>query len=130
MVLTVRTLKVKLELSASSTDAAAALAPVAGSADTTELVTAVGEGPAANTADDMELCSTAELLELVNDYYEADVEASKTDFLVSQSFAHGEIDFEHAALTNPGVASAPVALRAQLGAGNADCNIENLISRD
>lgn len=98
--------------------------------DTAEVTKALQAGPAGNVADDMELCSTAELLELVNEYYEADIQTAQSEFLVSQNFAHGDVDFEHAALTNPGVASAAVALRAQFGAGQADCNVENLISRD
>ena len=48
--------------SPTSGDAAVALATVVGSSDTVEVAKALQEGPAANTTNDMELCSTAKLL--------------------------------------------------------------------
>lgn len=66
------------------TSAAAIASTSAGSpVDITELAEKIEQGAAANQADDLELCSTSELLELFDDYYQDDKKRLDTDFLVS-----------------------------------------------
>ena len=65
--------------------------PASTSAQTVELIIPV------NTADSMELCSTAELIELSAEYTEADEQQKQNDFSVSEVRTETDIDFDHPA---------------------------------
>ncbi len=84
---------------------------------------------AVNKNDAMELVSSAELVDLFSEYYESD--KIDMDFLTNDKSCNGDIDFEHAAFTNPGVAAAvPTNTRAELGSNTEDYDIDNMISYD
>ncbi|DBA90818.1 TPA: hypothetical protein ACH3X1_004021 [Trebouxia sp. C0004] len=86
-------------------------------------------GAAVNKNDAMELVSSAELVDLFSEYYESD--KIDMDFLTNDKSCNGDIDFEHAAFTNPGVAAAvPTNTRAELGSNTEDYDIDNMISYD
>ncbi|DBA77863.1 TPA: hypothetical protein ACH3X1_009217 [Trebouxia sp. C0004] len=77
-------------------------------------------GAAVNKNDAMELVSSAELVDPFSEYYESD--KIDMDFLTNDKSCNGDIDFEHAAFTNPGVAAAvPTNTRAELEIPAADC---------
>ena len=52
-----------------------------------------------NTADSMELCSTAELIELFEGYTAADVKQKEDDYFVSETSCTVDLDFNHPAVT-------------------------------
>jgi hypothetical protein len=83
-----------------------------------------------NSADAMELCSTAELVDLFAEYYEADVEQLKTDYYISDHSINAELDFDHIAFSNPGVTSKAPHARALLGSSTQHLDIDSLISHD
>lgn len=83
----------------------------------------------ANTADSMELCSTAELVELFAEYADADVEQKKDDFFVKDTHADIDIDFDHPALNETAPASALLA-RVELGDSNEEYSLDDLVSKD
>ncbi|DBA78853.1 TPA: hypothetical protein ACH3X1_008740 [Trebouxia sp. C0004] len=69
------------------------------------------------------------LVDLFSEYYESD--KIDMDFLTNDKSCNGDIDFEHAAFTNPGVAAAvPTNTRAELGSNTEDYDIDNMISYD
>jgi hypothetical protein len=85
-----------------------------------------------NTADAMELCSTAELVELFAEYTAADVQQKEDDFFVSESHCSVDLDFNHPALdvsATTAPVSAGVLARAQLGDSNEDFDLNDMISR-
>ncbi len=51
-----------------------------------------------NTADSMELCSSAELIELFAGYTAADVKQREVDYFVRESSCIEDVDFNHPAL--------------------------------
>ncbi|DBB09009.1 TPA: hypothetical protein ACH3X3_007637 [Trebouxia sp. C0006] len=85
-----------------------------------------------NTADSMELCSTAELIELFEGYTAADVKQKKDDYFVSETSCTVDLDFNHAAIDESLVASAAVSTtplaRAELGDSNEDYDLSTLVS--
>ena len=85
---------------------------------------------AVNSSDAMELCSTAELVELFAEYTAADVQQLKEDYLVSESHCDVDLDIFHPALEMSGVPGpVSVVARAQLGDSNEDVDFSALISR-
>ncbi|DBA94596.1 TPA: hypothetical protein ACH3X1_002178 [Trebouxia sp. C0004] len=72
-----------------------------------------------NTADSMELCSTAELIELFEGYTAADVKHKEDDYFVSKSSYTVDLDFNRPAIDESLAASAAVSAtplaRAELG---------------
>ena len=97
--------------------------PASSSAQTDELIVPV------NTADSMEVCSTAELVELFAEYTEADEQQKQNDLFVSELGTETDIDFNHPALTEIATASAPLA-RAVLGDSHEEYNLDDLVSKD
>ena len=77
--------------------------PASTSAQTDELTIPV------NTADSMELSSTAALVELLAEYTEADEQQKQNDFFVSEVRTETDIDFDHPALAGTATASTPLA---------------------
>ena len=74
------------------------------------------------------LCSTTELLELFEGYYETDKKRLQNDFLISQTGFHLDLDLDHPAPSDPGnVPHAIAPVRAEVGTGQGDCDIESLI---
>ena len=97
--------------------------PASSSAQTDELIVPF------NTADSMEVCSTAELVELFAEYTEADEQQKQNDFFVSELGTETDIDFNHPALTEIATASAPLA-HAVLGDSHEEYNLDDLVSKD
>ncbi|DBB05690.1 TPA: hypothetical protein ACH3X1_012301 [Trebouxia sp. C0004] len=106
-----------------ATLAAAAIAlamPAAAPSDIADIVGQLEAGPAEtgaaiNKDDAMQLCSVEELVDLFAEYYEAD-KSDCSAFLTNDKNTDGDIDFDHAAFSNPGVAPAkPTNTRAVLG---------------
>ncbi|DBA89522.1 TPA: hypothetical protein ACH3X1_016172 [Trebouxia sp. C0004] len=85
-----------------------------------------------NTADSMELCSTAELIELFEGYTAADVKQKEDDYFVSETSCTVDLDFNHPAIDESLVASAAVSTtplaRAELGDSNEDYDLSSLVS--
>ena len=69
---------------------------ITGATDSTDLVEQLEVGSAVNTADTMELCSTAELGELFSQYYDDDRAriSSSEGYLLNDRDADGDIDFK------------------------------------
>lgn len=88
----------------------------------------VERGAPVNAADSMELCSTAEVVELFGEYYNADVEQQKNDYLISDSRTSIDLDFDHPALTQ--VTAPPPIARVQLGDNTEQYDLDNLVSKD
>ncbi|DBA94016.1 TPA: hypothetical protein ACH3X1_001668 [Trebouxia sp. C0004] len=107
--------------------------PAAGPSDTADIVEQLEAGSAgsANNKDDaMQLCSVAELADLFAEYYEADLSECST-FLTNDKSTDGDIDFDHAAFSNPGMARAqPTNTRAVLGHNVERHSIDDMISYD
>ena len=59
----------------------------------------IERGAPVNAADSMELCSTAEIVEVFGEYYDADIELKEKLFLISDSRTSIDLDFDHPALT-------------------------------
>ena len=89
---------------------------------------AIERGAPVNAADSMELCSTAEIVELFGEYYDADVEQQKKDYLISDSRTSPDLDFDHPALTQ--VTAPPPIARVQLGDNTEQYDLDNLVSKD
>ncbi|DBB05315.1 TPA: hypothetical protein ACH3X3_010543 [Trebouxia sp. C0006] len=89
---------------------------------------AIERGAPVNAADSMELCSTAEIVELFGEYYDADVEQQKNDYLISDSRTSTDLDFDHPALTQ--VTAPPPIARVQLGDNTEQYDLDNLVSKD
>ena len=51
-------------------------------------------------------------------------------FLVSHERINLDIDFDHPALSNPGRGSAAAPVRAEVGSGKAECDVESLIATE
>jgi len=87
-----------------------------------------------NSADEMQLCSTAELLDVFSDYFDADkeyLENAGTGFLVNDKSTDTDIDFDHPSFTNPGAAAAaPKNTRAVLGGNSQAYDTSAMISTD
>ena len=83
----------------------------------------------ANAADSMELCSTAELVELFAEYTEADERHKATDYLISEVHFETDLGFDHPALLEVSNVSTPLA-RAVLGDSNEDYDLDALMSQD
>ena len=92
-------------------------------ADLGELTQQLEQGLSANQADDLELCSTTDLLDMFDDYYQEDKKRLESDFLINQTGTH----FDHQALSNSARSSAAAPVRAELGSYNAECDVESLI---
>ena len=120
----------KIEAAEATAENAADSASGDGCADITELESQIEQGFGANQADDLELCSTTELLDMFDDYYQEDKKRLENDFLISQTGTHLDIDFDHPALSNLARSSAAAPVRAQVGSGNAACDVESLISAE
>ncbi|DBB00179.1 TPA: hypothetical protein ACH3X1_014011 [Trebouxia sp. C0004] len=86
-----------------------------------------------NTADSMELYSTAELIELFEGYTAADVKQKEDNYVVSESSCTVDLDFNHPAIDESLVASAAVSAtplaRAELCDSNDDYDLSSLASR-
>ncbi|DBA73520.1 TPA: hypothetical protein ACH3X1_011543 [Trebouxia sp. C0004] len=90
-----------------------------------------GHAAATKTADSMELCSTAELVELFAKYTEADEQQKREDYLVSECRLIVDIDFADESLDWVTDATVPVA-RVALGDNNVDeeYDLDKFVSRD
>ncbi len=90
-----------------------------------------GHAAATNTADSMELCSTAELVELFAEYTEADEQQKREDYLVSECRLMVDIDFADESLDRVTDATVPIA-RVALGDSNdnEEYDLDNFVSRD
>ena len=79
----------------------------------------------------MELCSTAELVELFAEYTEADEQQKRKDYLVSECRLMVDIDFADENLERVTDATVPIA-RVALGDSNdnEDYDLDNFVSRD
>ncbi len=103
----------------------------AGPSDTADLVEQMeAVHSSVNLADAMELCSTAELVDLFAEYYEADVEQLKTNYFISDHSINAEIDFDHIAFNTPGVTSKAPLARAVLCSSTQRLDIDSSISHD
>ena len=111
-------------------EVAAVSMSVADPTEIAELEQQVEQGSGANKADDLELCSTTDLLNMFDEYYQEDKERADTDFLVSHERINLDIDFAHPALSNPGRGSAAAPVRAEVGSGKAECDVESLIATE
>ena len=89
---------------------------------------AIERGAPVNAADSMELCSTAEIVELFGEYYDADVEQQKNDYLISDSRTSTDLDFDHPALTQ--VTAPPPIARVHLGDNTEQYDLDILVSKD
>ena len=67
---------------------------------------------------------------MFDDYYQEDKKRLESDFLISQTGTHLDIDFDHPALSNSARSSAAAPVRAELGSGNAECDVESLIAAE
>ena len=75
--------------------------------------------------------STTELLELFEGYYETDKKQLENNFLISHTGFHVDLDLDHPALSDPGnVPRAAAPVRAEVGTGPGDCDIESLIATE
>ena len=105
---------------------------VAGTSDNNDLVEQLKVGTGVNAADSMELCSTAELVDLFSEYYDDDRAriGSPGNYLLNDSSADGDIDFNHPALTASGEQAAAASFAPtmpNLGV-RGQLNIENMVS--
>jgi hypothetical protein len=119
-------------LAAAAIDLAMPAAGPSGTADVVEQLEAgsAEAGPAINKDDAMQLCSAAELVDLFAEYYEADQSECST-FLTNDKSPDGDIDFDHAAFSDPGVAPAkPTNTRAVMGDNVDKYSIDDMISFD
>ena len=121
---------VRDEAQASTTPMPASV-PDVGASDTSEIEQQLEQGLGASQTDDLELCSTTELLELFEGYYETDKKQLENNFLISHTGFHVDLDLDHPALSDPGnVPRAAAPVRAEVGTGPGDCDIESLIATE
>ena len=76
--------------------------------DTSQLEEQLQQGLGANQTDDLELCSTSELLDMFEGYYESDKKRLENDFLISETGFHVDLDLDHPALDDPGSLNRPI----------------------
>ena len=67
---------------------------------------------------------------MFDDYYQDDKQRMETDYFVSQTATHLDIDYDHPALSNAARATAAGHVRAEVGSGKAVCDVESLIVTD
>ena len=100
--------------------------------DSTDLVEQLEIGSAVNKADTMELCSTAELVDLFSEYYDDDRAriTSSEGYLLNDQSVDGDIDFNQIDLTSFGEQAAAAGFAPtmpNLGV-RGHLNIESMVS--